>query len=137
MLIQLKNFIIQVVNEKKLIQKLLQPGGIMTYIYLGIAIVFEIIATASLKASESFTNLLPSIVVVCGYIASFYFFSIVLKTMPVGTAYAIWCGLGIMLTTIVAAIVFKQIPDLPAIIGMSLILCGVVVINLFSKQNGI
>lgn len=109
----------------------------MTYIYLGIAIVFEIIATASLKASESFTNLLPSIIVVIGYISSFYFFSIVLKTMPVGTAYAIWCGLGIVLTTIVAAIIFKQIPDIPAMAGMFLILCGVVVIKLFSNQTGV
>ena len=105
----------------------------MEYLYLIIAIIAEVIATNALKASEEFTKLVPSIIVVVGYGAAFYFLSLVLKSIPVGVAYAIWAGLGIVLTAIVAAILFKQIPDFPAIIGMILIVSGVVVINVFSQ----
>jgi small multidrug resistance pump len=105
----------------------------MGYLYLTIAIITEVIATNALKASEEFTKLVPSIIVVVGYGAAFYFLSLVLKVIPVGIAYAIWAGMGIVLVAIVAAIVFKQIPDWPAIIGMLLIISGVVVINVFSK----
>ena len=105
----------------------------MGYLYLAIAIIAEVIATNALKASEEFTRLGPSIIVVLGYGAAFYFLSLVLKTIPVGVAYAIWSGVGIVLITIVAAIMFKQVPDIPAIIGMVLIVSGVVVINVFSK----
>ena len=105
----------------------------MGYLYLTIAIVAEVIATNALKASEEFTKLIPSIIVVVGYGAAFYFLSLVLKFIPVGIAYAIWAGMGIVLVAIVAALVFKQIPDWPAVIGMLLIITGVVVINLFSK----
>ena len=108
----------------------------MGYLYLAIAIVFEVIATNALKASEEFTKLVPSIIVVVGYGSAFYFLSLVLKTIPVGIAYATWAGVGIALVAIVAAIAFKQIPDLPAIIGMVLIVSGVVVINVFSKTAG-
>lgn len=108
----------------------------MGYLYLAIAIVFEVIATNALKASEEFTKLVPSIIVVIGYGSAFYFLSLVLKTIPVGIAYATWAGVGIALVAIVAAIAFKQIPDLPAIIGMVLIVSGVVVINVFSKTAG-
>ena len=86
-----------------------------------------------MKASEEFTRLGPSIIVVLGYGAAFYFLSLVLKTIPVGVAYAIWSGVGIVLIAIVAAIMFKQVPDIPAIVGMVLIVSGVVVINVFSK----
>ena len=86
-----------------------------------------------MKASEEFTRLGPSIIVVLGYGAAFYFLSLVLKTIPVGVAYAIWSGMGIVLIAIVAAIMFKQVPDIPAIVGMVLIVSGVVVINVFSK----
>ena len=105
----------------------------MAYLYLTIAIVAEVIATNALKASEEFTKLVPSIVVVVGYGAAFYFLALVLKVIPVGVAYAIWAGMGIVLVAIVAAIVFKQVPDLPAIIGMLLIISGVVIINVFSQ----
>ena len=105
----------------------------MGYIYLGIAIVAEVIATSALKASEEFTKLAPSVTVVVGYAAAFYFLTLVLRTIPVGIAYAIWAGLGIVLIAIVGAIAFKEIPDLPAIIGMALIVAGVVVVNVFSK----
>ena len=105
----------------------------MGYLYLIIAIISEVIATSALKVSEGFTKLGPSILVLVGYGVSFYFLSLVLKTIPVGVAYAIWAGLGIVLITIAGAVVFKQIPDAPAIIGMILIVSGVVVINVFSK----
>ena len=105
----------------------------MGYWYLTIAIVAEVIATNALKSSDEFTKLIPSIVVVIGYGVAFYFLSLVLKTIPVGIAYAIWAGMGVVLVAIVAAIVFRQIPDLPAIIGMVLIVSGVAIINFFSK----
>ena len=105
----------------------------MGYLYLSIAIVAEVIATNALKASEEFTRPGPIIIVILGYSAAFYFLSLVLKTIPVGVAYAIWSGVGIVLIAIVAAIMFKQVPDLPAIVGMTLIVSGVIVINVFSK----
>ena len=105
----------------------------MGYFYLTVAIIAEVIGTGALKASESFTKPGPSIIVVIGYGVAFYFLSLVLKTIPVGIAYAIWAGMGVVLIAIIGAIVFKQIPDLPAIIGMVLIVSGVVVINVFSK----
>ncbi len=106
----------------------------MGYVYLSIAIFAEIIATTALKASETFTKIIPSTIVVIGYIISFYFFSHVLKTIPVGIAYAIWAGIGIAAVTVVAGIIFRQVPDVPAIIGIVLIIAGVVVINLFSRS---
>ncbi len=105
----------------------------MSYIFLGFAIVAEVVATSALKASQEFTQLLPSIVVVLGYGIAFYFLSIVLRTLPVGITYAIWSGLGIVLVTLVSMIIYRQIPDLAAVIGMMLIVSGVVVIHLFSK----
>ena len=105
----------------------------MGYLYLAIAIVSEVIATNALKASDEFTKLVPSLIVVIGYSASFYFLSLVLKLIPVGIAYAIWAGMGMILVAIVAAVVFRQLPDMPAIIGMALIISGVIVINVFSK----
>lgn len=105
------------------------------FLFLFIAIIFEIIATSALKKSEQFTQLLPSIITVVGYFAAFYFLSFAIKTIPVGFAYAIWSGVGIVLITIIGAVFFKEIPDLPAIIGLSLIIIGVVVINVFSKTT--
>ena len=107
----------------------------MTYAYLAIAIVAEVVATNALKASEGFTKAVPSAIVVVGYGAAFYLLSLVLEKLPVGITYAIWAGLGIVLVAIVAAVTFKQVPDLPAIIGMLLIVSGVVVINVFSKTT--
>lgn len=108
----------------------------MGFVYLAIAIVAEVIATNALKASDEFTRLVPSAIVVIGYGTAFYFLSLVLRTIPVGIAYAIWSGVGIVLITLVALVVFKQVPDLPALIGMALIISGVVVINVFSKTAG-
>lgn len=104
----------------------------MGYLFLAMAIIAEVIATSALKFSEQFTRPGPSLVVVIGYAIAFYCLSIVLKTIPVGVAYAIWAGIGIALITIAGAVLFRQIPDWPAIIGISLIVCGVMVINLFS-----
>ena len=97
----------------------------MEYWYLSIAIVAEVIATSALKASEEFSNLGPSIVVIVGYTIAFYFLSLILKTIPVGIAYAIWSGVGIALITIVGAVLYKQVPDAPAVIGIVLIITEV------------
>lgn len=104
-------------------------------LFLGIAIIFETIATSALKSSEQFTKLWPSVITVIGYAATFYFLSLALKTIPVGIAYAIWSGVGIVLITLVGIFMFKQVPDLPAIIGLTLIVIGVIVINVFSKTT--
>ena len=105
----------------------------MAYIYLAIAIVAEVIATSALKASEEFTKLIPSLIVIVGYGVAFYFLTLVLRTIPVGITYAVWAGLGIVLVALAGAILYNQIPDIPAAIGMGLIVAGVVVINVFSK----
>jgi len=105
----------------------------MGYLYLALAIIAEVVGTTALQASDSFTKIGPSIVVVIGYGLAFYLLSLVLRFLPVGIAYAIWAGLGIVLIGIAGAVVFKQIPDIPAMIGMGLIVAGVAVINLFSN----
>ena len=105
----------------------------MAYLYLAIAIIAEVTATSALKASEEFTKLIPSTIVVVGYGVAFYFMTLVLRTIPIDITYAIWSGLGIVLVTIVGTMLYKQIPDIPAIIGMGLIISGVVVIHVFSK----
>ncbi len=105
----------------------------MTYIYFAAAIISEVVATSALKASEQFTKLIPSLIVIIGYCISFYLVTLVLRTIPVGITYAIWAGVGIVLVALVGAILYKQIPDLPAVIGMGLIVAGVVIINLYSK----
>lgn len=107
----------------------------MTFVYLVLAIVAEVIATSALKASMGFTRPLPSVVVVVGYGLAFYLLSLVLRTLPVGVAYAIWAGLGIVLVTLVGIVVFGEKPDLPAVIGISLIVAGVVILQMFSKMN--
>lgn len=106
----------------------------MKYLYLSIAIVTEVIATNALNASQGFTKLVPSAIAILGYGFSFYFLSISLKILPVGIVYASWAGLGIVLTSLLAAFLFKQIPDTPAIIGMTLIIVGVMIMNLYSKN---
>jgi len=98
-----------------------------------LAIVFEIIGTTALKASEQFTKPVPGIITVIGYLLAFYFLSHAIKVVPVGIAYAIWSGVGIIFITIIGIVAFKQIPDIPALIGLALIIAGVAVINLFSR----
>ena len=105
----------------------------MAYIYLAVAIVAEVAATSALKASEEFTKLVPSLIVIVGYVISFYLLTRVLRTIPVGITYAVWAGLGIVLVTVVGAFLYKQIPDVAAVLGMGLIIAGVVVIHVFSK----
>lgn len=107
----------------------------MPYFYLVIAIAGEVIATSSLKASEGFTRLLPSIVVVVGYGVAFYFLSLTLKSIPIGTAYAIWSGLGIVLVASAGWLVFGQKIDLWGALGMGLIVAGVVLLNFVSKTS--
>lgn len=108
----------------------------MGYVYLTIAIIAEVIATGALKSSDGFTNLVPSIVVVIGYGVAFYFLSLVLKSIPIGVAYAIWAGLGMVLISIVGLVVFKQKLDIAAVVGVLLIISGVVVIQVFSTTSG-
>ena len=107
----------------------------MTFVYLILAIVAEVIATSALKASVGFTRPLPSLLVVGGYGVAFYLLSLVLRTLPVGITYAIWAGLGIVLVTLVGIVVFGEKPDLPAVFGISLIVAGVVTLQGFSKMN--
>lgn len=106
----------------------------MPWLYLGIAIVSEVIATSALKASEGFTRLWPSVLVVVGYGAAFYFLSVTLRTIPLGVTYAIWSGVGIALVSLVGWIAYRQRLDLPTLIGMGLIVSGVLVIQLFGKS---
>ena len=96
-------------------------------------IISEVIATTSLKSTEGFTKLVPSIIVVVGYTAAFYFVSLTLDTLPVGIVYAIWSGVGIALIAIISVIVLDQKLDAGAVVGMGLIIAGVVVMRVFSK----
>lgn len=105
------------------------------YALLGIAIVAEVIATSAMRASEGFSRLVPSAVVVIGYGIAFYCLSLTLKSIPVGIVYAVWSGAGIVLITLVALVLYRQVPDLPAIIGLGLIIAGVAVLNVFSKMQ--
>lgn len=107
----------------------------MHYLYLLVAVVAETIGTTALQASQQFTKPLPALIVVIGYGFAFYFMSLTLKVMPVGLVYAIWSGLGIFLIAVIGFVVFGQKLDLPAILGMGLILCGILVIHLFSKAT--
>jgi len=105
----------------------------MNYLYLFVAVLFEVIATSLLKATDGFTRFWPSLATVVGYGLAFYCLSLTVRTVPVGIMYALWCGIGIVLVTIVGWVVLKQALDTPALLGIGLILAGVVVINLFSK----
>ncbi|WP_338858235.1 multidrug efflux SMR transporter SsmE [Serratia marcescens] len=105
------------------------------FMYLTMATVAEVIATTMLKASEGFTRLWPSLLVVLGYGVAFWGLSMVVKSMPLGIVYAIWSGMGIVLVSVAAVFVYQQKLDWPAIVGMGLIIAGVLVINLLSKAS--
>lgn len=107
----------------------------MNWLYLTIAIVSEVIGTSALKASEGFSKLTPSVLVVLGYGTAFYFLSLTLKTIPVGIAYAMWSGVGVVLITLVGWIVFGQKVDMAGWLGIFLITTGVVVLNVLSKTS--
>lgn len=109
---------------------------IAAYGALGAAIVLEVIGTTMLQKSEQFTRLFPTLAMAVCYLSAFYFLSIVLRTMPVGLAYAIWSGLGIVLISIIGYVMFGQKLDLAAMIGLGFIIAGVVIVNLFSKSIG-
>jgi small multidrug resistance pump len=106
----------------------------MQLVYLAIAIVAEVIGTTALKAADGFRVLVPSVVVVASYAISFYFLSLALRTIPIGLAYAIWSGVGIVLISVAGWLLYRQALDGAAIAGMLLIIAGVVVINLFSSS---
>lgn len=105
------------------------------WIFLAIAIIGEVVATSALKSSEGFTKLVPSVMVVVGYGLTFYFLSLALKSIPVGIAYAIWAGMGIVLIASVAWVLHGQKLDTWGFVGMALILSGVVVLNVLSKSG--
>lgn len=104
------------------------------WLYLSVAIVAEVIATSALTASQGFTRLWPSTVVVVGYVIAFWFLGQALKVIPVGVAYAIWAGAGIVLISLIGWLVFRQVLDFAALLGISLIVAGVAVINVFSRS---
>lgn len=110
------------------------PLIIQTYLALGVAITLEVIGTSALVASQQFTRPVPTIAMGLSYLSALYFLSLALQHIPVGIAYAIWSGLGIVLISIVGLVVFKQKLDLPAIIGLGMIIGGVVVVNAFSNS---
>lgn len=106
-----------------------------SWLFLALAIVAEVVATSALKSSEGFTRLAPTALVVVGYVIAFYFLALAIKVIPVGIAYAVWAGLGIVLISLIGWLVFQQKLDAPGVIGMALILSGVLVINLFSSTS--
>lgn len=105
----------------------------MKYLFLALAIILEVIGSSFMKASNGFTKIIPTSITIIAYIVCFFFLSQAIKHIPLGIAYAIWGGLGIVLTAIISVVVFKQSLDLPAIIGIILIVSGVFVMNFFSK----
>lgn len=105
------------------------------WVFLFIAIVSETVATSALKSSEGFSRLWPSVLVVAGYSAAFYFLSLTLRTIPVGIAYAIWSGIGVVLIAFAGWLIHGQRLDAPALIGIGLIVSGVIVMNVFSSSS--
>jgi small multidrug resistance pump len=108
----------------------------MNYVYLFAAIMSEVVAISALKAAEGFSRFWPSVIVIVGYGLAFYCLSLTVRTVPIGIAYAIWSGVGIVLISLVGLLLYRQSLDLPAVIGMALILVGVLIINVFSKTAG-
>lgn len=108
----------------------------VAYYYLAIAICSEVIATVSMKAIKGFSTPIPLLLVIVGYSVAFWMLTLVVRTVPVGVAYAVWAGMGIVLVSIAALFIYGQKLDIPAMLGMALIVLGVVVIQLFSKTAG-
>lgn len=109
----------------------------MSWIYLSMAIVAEIIATSALKSAAGFTRLGPSLITIIGYSIAFYCLSLSLRDIPVGIAYAIWSGVGIVAISLIGVVFFKQYLDAPALVGIGLIIAGVIVLNVYSKSASI
>lgn len=112
-----------------------EVASLAKWTYLGLAIMTEVIATASLKSTEGFTKFWPSLIVVVGYCSAFYFLSLTLDTIPIGVAYAIWSGVGIASLAIISVLIFDQKIDLAGAAGMALIIAGVVVLRVFSDAS--
>lgn len=106
-----------------------------SYVFLALAIIAEVTGTTALNMSQQFTKPVPSVVTVLAYAAAFYLLSLSLRTIPIGVAYAVWSGVGIVLIAVIGAVAFRQVPDLPAVIGMVLIIAGVLIINLMSRMS--
>ena len=106
----------------------------MKWIYLIIAIITEVIATSALKESEGFTKAIPSLIVIIGYSMTFYFMSLVLREMSIGITYAIWSGMGILLITTIGYFRYNQMLDAPAVLGMSFIALGIIILRVFSNS---
>ena len=106
------------------------------YLYLAIAICSEVIATVSMKAIKGWSTPIPLLLVIVGYATAFWMLTLVVRTIPVGVAYAVWAGMGIVMVSIAALFIYGQKLDIPAMLGMGLIVLGVVVIQLFSKTAG-
>lgn len=105
------------------------------WILLGFAIVIEVIGTNCIKASNGFSKPLPTAVAIVAFVTALYLLSVITRTLPIGIVYAVWSGVGIVLTAIVAFFVFDQKPDFAGIVGMAMIIGGVLVINLFSNTS--
>ena len=106
----------------------------MDWFFLAFAILSEVVATSALKASNGFTRPIPSGIVALGYGAAFYFLSLTLRTIPVGIAYAVWSGIGVVLISVIGWLIYGQKLDIPAIAGIALIAAGVIVLNAFSNS---
>lgn len=107
-----------------------------SYLFLAAAIIAEVIGTSALKASEQLTRPIPTAITIAGIAAAFFLLSYAIRTIPIGIAYAVWSGVGIVLITLAGAIIYRQIPDIAAVLGMTLIVGGVIVIHLFSASVG-
>lgn len=107
----------------------------MSYLYLALSISLELVGTSLLKASEGFTKLFPTIGVIIAFISCFFFLSLSLKTIPLNTAYAIWSGIGIVATVIISVIIWKEKVNMASIVGITFILVGVVILNLFGPGH--
>lgn len=106
---------------------------VKAYTFLVIAILFELVAVTALKSSNGFTRVWPTIIMLSCYCGSMFFLSLVLRTLPLGITYAVWSGIGIVFIAVIGVFYHKEVLDLPAVIGISLILSGVVILNLFSN----
>ena len=107
----------------------------MQWLVLFLAIIGEVIGTSALKASDGFTKIVPSIIVVAGYAVAFFFLSLTLKdNINIGVVYAIWSGVGVSLISVIGYLYYKQSLDIPALLGIALIIIGVMIINLYSKS---
>ena len=105
-----------------------------SYVYLIAAIVAEVIGTTALKASEQLTKTIPTMITVAALATAFFMLSHAIRTIPIGIAYAVWSGVGIILITMAGAVIYKQIPDFAAVLGMGMIVAGVAIIHVYSKS---